>query len=301
MEDNRFDCSGIGDAHAGARYVLRHNTIASTQSKAPQMYNHGLNPSGRSMRAAEVYLNTFVEAYPKGVNQPTYSNNGGTLLYWGNNVSGYTYLVDIDYMRKDNSIYNYGTPPTGWGTCSTTAGTGWDQKGISSGYICMDQPGRGAGDLLSGWFPSLCNQTQGCTSYYGQWPRHQVSPIYIWNNSFTPASGYWPVTITHTLTTVVSENRDYYQQIGTYGATGTFDGSKSIGQGLYSTMPAVCTAGPGGSTPGVGYWATDRDTLYVCTSTNSWSAYYTPFRYPHPLAQSSGTVTPPSSLTAVVQ
>jgi hypothetical protein len=40
---------------------------------------------------------------------------------------------------------------------------------------------------------------------------------------------------------------------------------------------------PGGNTPGVGYWASDINTLYVCNPTNTWTVYYTPFTYPHPL------------------
>src|SRR6185436_20009694 len=55
------------------------------------------------------------------------------------------------------------------------------------------------------------------------------------------------------------------------------------GQGSLSAGPATCTAGPSGSTPGVGYWATDTNTLYVCNPTNVWTAYYTPYIYPFPL------------------
>jgi hypothetical protein len=91
---------------------------------------------------------------------------------------------------------------------------------------------------------------------------------------------------------LVRANREFYQQFGTYGETGTFDGTRGVGQGLLSARPATCTAGPGGNTPGVGYWATDTNTLYVCTATNAWSVYYRPYTYPHPL-QDGGTTPPP--------
>ena len=44
-------------------------------------------------------------------------------------------------------------------------------------------------------------------------------------------------------------------------------------------------------TPLVAYWATDTSTLYQCSSPNIWTAYYTPYVYPHPLV--SGTPPPP--------
>lgn len=87
-------------------------------------------------------------------------------------------------------------------------------------------------------------------------------------------------------------NRDFYQQFGTYGESGSFDGTKGVGQGAASAKGATCTAGPGGNTPGVGYWATDESKLYVCTATNTWTTYYTPYTYPHPLV--SGTPDPPT-------
>jgi hypothetical protein len=72
------------------------------------------------------------------------------------------------------------------------------------------------------------------------------------------------------------------------------DGTVGVGAGSLASRPATCTVG-------VGYWATDQSitdltgmvgpdpatpiagTLYKCTTTNTWTAYYTPLTYPHPL------------------
>jgi hypothetical protein len=73
------------------------------------------------------------------------------------------------------------------------------------------------------------------------------------------------------------------------------------------------TAAPTGTcTTGVGYWVASTATptasssvnqsasFYKCTSNNTWTRYYTPYTYPHPL-RSSNTIAPPSGLTASVQ
>jgi hypothetical protein len=291
IEDSRFNRHSIGDGHWGARIVLRHNTIISSDNTtAPSMSNHAIDPGGRSMKQMEIYQNTF--SYPAGTGAPTISVNGGTVLYWGNTVVGYQYGIWLDYTRKDNSTYGYGTPSSGLGTCSTSTRTAWDQ---TSGYACMDQPGRGAGDLLSGWTPTLCNQTQGCSTYNGQWPRQVLTPLYFWGNTMDRGA-----LVNNASSSLAAANRDYYLQFAAYGESGSFNGTKGVGQGLLSARPATCTAGPGGNTPGVGYWATDTNTLYVCNPTNTWVVYYTPYTYPHPLTQSSPGVAPPTNLSATV-
>jgi hypothetical protein len=83
-------------------------------------------------------------------------------------------------------------------------------------------------------------------------------------------------------------NRDYYQQVV------PFTGATGVGVGLLSARPASCT-------PKVGYWATDTNTLYQCSSANTWTAYYTPYTYPHPLQGGGGAPAAPTGLSAVTQ
>ena len=94
-------------------------------------------------------------------------------------------------------------------------------------------------------------------------------------------------------TYLISENVDMYTQ-GTF-----FNGTLGVGCGPLAAIPATCTTG-------VAYWATNQScdsvslanvgpnpaspiagTLYKCTSTNNWTAYYAPYTYPHPLTLAS--------------
>lgn len=74
----------------------------------------------------------------------------------------------------------------------------------------------------------------------------------------------------------------------------SFNGTEGVGCGTLSKRPSTCTVG-------VAYWATTQScsdltgmvganpatpisgTLYKCTAPNTWTAYYTPYTYPHPL------------------
>lgn len=285
IEDNRWRNGYLGDANTGGqRFIYRYNTMVmeGTDSVTGYVANHGMtNNRNRSSRALEYYGNVVTSPAP-GKNLAPFPFNGGTGLVWGNTVTQYRYVVAIDYTRKNNVTYPYGTPPTGWGNCTGSAGTVWDGPG---GYPCLDQPGRGAGDLLSGAFPNVTNARTGTAATVQQ----ALSPIYVWANTFTPA-GYSPVAIvTVAAGSMVQNNREVYQQFGTNGEAGTADGTHGIGQGLTAARTSTCTTG-------VGYWATDAGgnwnarnataqdgALFLCTSSNVWTQRYTPYAYPHPM------------------
>jgi hypothetical protein len=296
IEDNRWRNGYLGDANTGAqRFVYRYNTGVmefDDNAHAAQGYvaNHGITGGrGRSSRVFEYYKNVMGALTP-GLNESPFPINGGTGLVWGNTISQYRYVTAIDYTRKDNATYPYGAPPNGWGNCNGTTGTVWDGPG---GYPCLDQPGRGQGDLLSGNFPSIINTRTGTAATVIQ----ALSPIYVFNNTLNPA-GFSPTPIVNVQApaALVRANREFYQQFGANGESGTFDGTRGVGEGLLSNRPATCTTG-------VGYWGTDTQTLYVASATNAWSVYYTPFTYPHPLVVGTSpsptpTVTPSPTASA---
>ena len=252
------------------------------------MYSHGVTSArGRSVRAEEVYKNTWIAPGPPSAQHPMWSINGGTTLFWGNTINQFATMVQLDYVRRNNNVYSYGSVPSGWGNCVIGSSYQvWDSAANSS---CMDMAGRGQGDLLKGYpISGTVNSATGTMSY----PRQALSPLYIWGNTLvnvaTPinnSGGY-------------VQNRDYFTDSG---------GSTGVRSGALAARPSTCTTNslaiPAGNSPGQAYWATDENTLYVCTATNTWTRYYTLYTYPHPLAGGTQQNPPaaPTNLTITVQ
>jgi hypothetical protein len=224
----------------------------------------------------------------------------GTSLVWGNTATGvYKWFITADVMRRDSGSYGQAPNPNGWGYCGTEftgTGSGWDgNTHASSGYPCLDQPGRGRGDMLTGDFPNAVNERTGRISSLNQ----ALEPIYEWSNTFSAVVGWGNDASNRFASSAgarLAENRDYFLH------TPSFNGSAGVGSGSRSARPASCTTG-------VAYWSTDQGgdwnnangsgsdgTLDVCTATNTWTnAAYTPYQYPHPLAGSGGQVSSPTS------
>jgi hypothetical protein len=271
------DCNGWG-----GHVVLRFNTINETNG----IHSHGLGTAGRSRscRHMEVYGNTFI---PTGTTMTSFhAITGGTGLTFYN-VGTDTNGCGGPCITQSADLHNYRTDTSYpvWGLCDGT--NAWDGNTDSSGYPCMDQPGRGQGDLIG-----------DAASPTPAWPHQALEPWYIWNN-----------LINSTLSAAVSvsapivENRDFYNQDNTNCPAGGANCTAGMGVGTLAQRPGSCTSG-------VGYWATDQGTwktaipsqgtwpsgeqgvLYQCVA-GSWQIHYTPYVYPHSLV--TPEVTPTSS------
>lgn len=148
------------------------------------------------------------------------------------------------------------------------------------GYPCFHQPGRD----LSGAY----------------------KPIYVWNNFWSDTLAQVPLTFDDPWSNIpppctagvggncdyttiqIKANREYFNAVSASAQTSPtspFNGTTGMGFGTLANRPTTCTTSTEAGA-GVGYFATDtgaQGTLYTCSATNTWSLYYTPFAYPHPL------------------
>jgi len=282
IEDNAFavtNCpqgnSGVlcnfADSNTGGRFVARFNSIINSYFEA-----HSAGNNTRGTRLVEIYNNsTTLQNYGSVVPVPGFYHpffmRAGTHMIFHNTFnedhSG-TDTIDVDNERS------YDTTIT-WGLCN---GTRFVDSNVSgqSGRLCRDQVGA-LGDQSywgSPWSTPASVQIPG--------------PSYQWRNTGPNGEiGHQlvndPYSFKH-----IQANRDYFAY------TASFTGTVGVGEGPLANRPSTCTTG-------VGYWATDQGEwnsrrsgadgqFYKCTSTNTWSLYYVPYAYPHPLQSGSSGV-----------
>jgi hypothetical protein len=330
MENNVFNNGASDDCLDGGRFVSRFNTY-NTTAPPPTIQTHPTGSAGgtRGCRAQEVYQNQMNAASGNYLNADIWINSG-TALVWGNTApsssagggTGYKNFIELLSTRQNNNTYPQTATPNGWGYCGTAfngTGSNWDQNSTtSSGYRCMDQAGQGIGNLLSGGFTSdgsgtnnVTNTVTGCTSSAScAWPNEALEPVYEWMDTYAPVPSNPSNLIDNSSeSTAYFVNSDYYSWCNPSSVSGctSFTGAATVGSastggvgsGTLAARPSTCTAG-------VAYWATDKGSwnqsssggqgeLFKCTATNTWTLFYTPYTYPHPLTGSASAPAAPGA------
>ncbi|MFA5809799.1 MAG: Ig-like domain-containing protein, partial [Thermoleophilia bacterium] len=265
IEDNHWqNTSGninSSDSNYGGRYVFRFNNITSGRHTSEV---HSVQGDNRGSQRTEIYHNSASGL--SGFSGITFWRGGSGVLF-GNRLPSGTSSFEIlmDNVRSEKSV-----PVSGW--CNGSSA--WDQNTFGqSGWHCRDQIGT-AYDVTQ-W-----DSTPTPLAY-----NQAFQPLYMWNNR---TNGTQLMAVDNSaLNTWILVNRDYYTEVA------SFTGATGVGMGPLSSRPSTCTTG-------VSYWATDQGEwnsnqagpdgqLYKCTATNTWSLYYTPYTYPHPLQGAAST------------
>lgn len=274
IEDNSFTVTtdrGVNcmDASRGGKYVYRYNDVTQCSTMA-----HSVNQGGsqRGTRKWEIYGNDM-NATGTAWMAATYQNAGTGLLFGNDFTSSGNYAYNI-LLSNTRSYYGSVDDNTTYaGRCDgdnalDTNTNPNPASGTKNGWPCLDQIGRGKANASS--------------------------PLYLWSNYEAGTAATVNIaTFDGVPASHIVANRDYYDY-----AT-SFDGTTGTGCGTLAARPATCTTG-------VAYWATDQScsdisnaigaspsapfsgVLYKCTAANTWTAYYTPYQYPHP-TRAAGT------------
>jgi hypothetical protein len=282
IEDNTISITtmtnagaGCTDSWGGATVVFRHNSTLNCL-----VASHGTVHAGGPQNW-EVYENTLrVDAgsVSQGVADGYrlfHHQGSGEFIAFNNSFTAFSgktgSALEMTHYRSATPLAAvYGDPP---GRCDGSKMIDGNRAPASTyfGYPCWRQPGRDfAGNL---------------------------KPMYAWNNKWSDTgakinlevSNPWgaanPAVEDH-----IKPERDYYNAVSAStqtSPTNPFNGATGMGFGTLANRPITCTTNTLESGGGVGYFATDQGpqgTLYRCSATNTWSAQYQPYTYPHPIA-----------------
>jgi hypothetical protein len=274
-----------------AGWVWRFNTITNCRLTTHGVA-HSYGPSN-----VEYYGNTLTynasASLPDGY-RSIHHQGSGTFGFWGNRFTTTSTALSGNAIAI---LHYFAFQPNGAPSCDGTKSIDGNRSPTFTyrGYPCFHQPGRDMDRLLYPGFGFL--NIDGNTG----------ANVDIIINGGGGGAATPDYTNEH-----LKENRDFYNAVSASAQTSPtspFNGTTGMGYGTLANRPTTCTTTTEAADAGRGgvlYWATDQGNwntstsnprgvqqngadgvLYMCTATNTWSVYYTPYTYPHPL-QSGG-------------
>ncbi|MGZ3803685.1 MAG: hypothetical protein ACXVB4_05720 [Pseudobdellovibrionaceae bacterium] len=202
---------------------------------------------------------------------------------------------------------NHGHQGTGPADSGNTMGSGfgvelYGNQVVSNGYGVTFFKTRGGrsfvlNNTVDGSFD--LNAYDGSMSTCAQEFAHDqtIHDNYFWGNRIGLTGQLASISADNSYN-VICDGRDHIPTLGRDVITDTF--SSGVSYGTLVSRPAICTVGQG-------FWATNQSTtnlagmvginpaspisgtLYKCTSPNTWTAFYQPYTYPHPLRMAPGS------------
>lgn len=284
LEDNTYNFAKVGDFgqgcvdvwNAGA-LVFRYNSVTNCLVTA-----HGT--SHNTTVNFELYRNTLQRTAGSGGiwdrGYRSFQHQGsGEILIWDNKFQAVGPIVPgaIAIRHYRSAAPDAAGYPPSVGRCNGEQPRDGNFAPLNTyfGYPCWMQPGRAPA---------------GGSPVFGT-----LSPIYAWMNVDQSTGSKVPIAIENpwkardpSVANHIKADRDYYDAVSNQPQTSPtkpFNGTSGMGFGTLANRPTTCTTSslePGG---GVGYWATDTNTLYRCSATNVWTTHYQPYTYPHPLQE----------------
>lgn len=278
------------DQRAG-KVLVFNNNIVTTSSFSPKIreeFDDSLNPTSNTL-------------------QPQRPSDS---YYW-NNLKNNLTLIKTSVPISDSGIATGGGNNYLEDLTTNFSYTGYTEM-IRLGIYITGGTGAGQYRLVI----NTTNSSFGsCNATFGSPPPCKILMVGIKNSTGKPVELNWTVNpdSTSQYSTVADCCNSTYENHEFFNQNTSFDGKAGIGCGVLASRPATCTTG-------VGYWATTQSctdltglvganpttpingTLYKCTSTNTWTAYFTPYIYPHPLTQENYTAPPdttPPQITIV--